>query len=80
MRHLVTSKKFLIRKKVDDILNILFPKAWIPLYTMVTFSKLRYSHCIGRKQMQDKILATFLWSVAVIGFSIIIGVFTRINS
>ncbi|GIX84508.1 kynurenine 3-monooxygenase [Caerostris extrusa] len=78
MRHLVTSKKFLVRKKIDNLLNAFFPKAWIPLYTMVTFSKLRYSHCISRKQMQDKIFITVLWSIAVIGFSIIIALFTRI--
>ncbi|GFR12009.1 kynurenine 3-monooxygenase [Trichonephila clavata] len=35
MRHLVTSKTFLLRKKMDDVINKFFPKAWIPLYTMV---------------------------------------------
>ncbi|GFY66254.1 kynurenine 3-monooxygenase, partial [Trichonephila inaurata madagascariensis] len=35
MRHLVTSKTFLLRKKMDDLINKFFPKAWIPLYTMV---------------------------------------------
>ncbi|XP_042899409.1 kynurenine 3-monooxygenase [Parasteatoda tepidariorum] len=79
MRHLVTSKKFLLRKKLDNALNKLFPKSWIPLYTMVTFSKLRYSHCIYRKHMQDKILATFLWATGILLFSILIGMFTRIT-
>ncbi|GBM77107.1 Kynurenine 3-monooxygenase [Araneus ventricosus] len=78
MRHLVTSKKFLLRKMFDELIFTVFPKAWMPLYTMVTFSKLRYSHCISRKQMQDKILWTALWSIAIIGFSIIIAIFTRI--
>ncbi|CAL1284393.1 unnamed protein product [Larinioides sclopetarius] len=78
MRHLVTSKTFLLRKMFDELIFTVFPKAWMPLYTMVTFSKLRYSHCISRKQMQDKILWTALWSIAIIGFSIIIAIFTRI--
>ncbi|XP_054711977.1 kynurenine 3-monooxygenase-like [Uloborus diversus] len=69
MRHLVTSKKFLLRKKIDNALYTFFPNAWIPLYSMVTFSKLRYSHCISRKQMQDKILESFMWSLAMVVFS-----------
>ncbi|PTB93497.1 kynurenine 3-monooxygenase [Marivirga lumbricoides] len=52
MRDLVADEKFLIQKKIEARLHDQFPKQWIPLYTMVTFSDLRYSEALeaGKKQ------------------------------
>uniref|UniRef100_A0A0B7AHY0 Uncharacterized protein n=1 Tax=Arion vulgaris TaxID=1028688 RepID=A0A0B7AHY0_9EUPU len=36
----------------------MFPKTWVPLYTMVSFTRIRYHDCVLRKQWQDKILMT----------------------
>ncbi|CAG0917004.1 unnamed protein product, partial [Notodromas monacha] len=55
MRDLVNSKTFLLRKKVDSVLNYLFPTKWVPLYSTVTFSRERYHRCIQNKQWQDKV-------------------------
>ncbi|XP_071549327.1 kynurenine 3-monooxygenase isoform X1 [Panulirus ornatus] len=60
MRDLVNSKLFLMRKKVDDFLCFWFPNTWIPLYTMVTFSRERYHLCISKKKWQDEILRKLL--------------------
>ncbi|GFU38617.1 kynurenine 3-monooxygenase [Nephila pilipes] len=62
-----TSKTFLLWNKVDVFLNTIFPKSWILLNSEITFSKLKYSHCLARKQAQDKILSSLLWSVTIIG-------------
>ncbi|GFT15666.1 kynurenine 3-monooxygenase [Nephila pilipes] len=35
-------------------------------YNVITFSKLRYSQCLARKQAQDKIISNLFWSVAII--------------
>ena len=35
MRWHVNSRMYLLRKKIDGLLNILFPTSWVPLYTMV---------------------------------------------
>lgn len=35
MRHLVNTWSFLIRKKLDNCLNILLGEKWMPLYSMV---------------------------------------------
>lgn len=56
MRYLVTTKKYKLRKLLDGFLNKLFPKSWIPLYTMVTFTRIRYSECIKKREEQDKLL------------------------
>lgn len=52
MRDLVADEKFLVQKKIEAKLHEKFPEKWIPLYSMVTFSNLRYSEAfeIGKKQ------------------------------
>lgn len=54
MRDHVNSKWFLARKMLDNFLNRIFPNTWIPLYTTVAFSRLRYHRCLSNKQWQDK--------------------------
>ncbi|XP_011500707.1 PREDICTED: kynurenine 3-monooxygenase [Ceratosolen solmsi marchali] len=55
MRELVTKKAFIFRKYIDTVLQWLFPKNWIPLYSTVTFSRMRYRDCISNKAWQDKV-------------------------
>ncbi len=55
MRDLVAKPSFLIRKKLDNLLHALAPKTWVPLYTSVTFTRMRYHHCIRNKQWQDEV-------------------------
>lgn len=52
MRDRVADPQFLLRKKIEAKLHELYPDSWIPLYSMVTFSDLRYSEAmaIGRRQ------------------------------
>lgn len=70
MRHLVNTRAFRIRKKVDAILYRLFPSYWIPLYNMVTFTRAPYSKCIQEKKRQDNILKVNLYTISA---SIITG-------
>ncbi|XP_069951362.1 kynurenine 3-monooxygenase-like [Cherax quadricarinatus] len=69
MRSLVNSKLFLLRKKLDDILSRLLPRTWVPLYTMVTFSRERYHVCIANRKWQDKILSNLVKVVVVAGIA-----------
>lgn len=57
MRHLVNSRLFLLRKMWDNLLYTLLPNTWVPLYTMVTFTRERYHLCIAKKKWQDKVRA-----------------------
>ena len=59
MRYLVTTRSYKFRKQLDNYLNILFPKSWIPLYTMVTFSRIRYSEVIKNRQAQDRVILVY---------------------
>lgn len=56
MRHLVNSRVFLMRKRIDDLLHSILPRSWIPLYTMVTFSRMPYRRCLEKKQQQDRLV------------------------
>jgi kynurenine 3-monooxygenase len=61
MRDLVADAEFLLRKKIEAKLHLLFPDKWIPLYTMVTFSPgINYAnaYAIGQKQksIMDKVM------------------------
>ncbi|GFO16873.1 kynurenine 3-monooxygenase [Plakobranchus ocellatus] len=56
MRSHVNSTMFLLRKQLDNILHKLFPQTWVPLYTMVSFTRTRYHECISHRQWQDKIV------------------------
>ena len=49
MRDLVNKKSFLLRKKLDNLLHWLSPGWWVPLYTSVTFSRMRYHQCIKNR-------------------------------
>lgn len=73
MSHAVTTKRYMIRKKIDGLLNAIFPNYWIPLYTMVSFTNIRYSEIVKRKITQDKILqwagVALFSSVTILGYS-----------
>ena len=56
MRDLVADERFLERKKIEAELHRRFPEEWIPLYSMVTFSHLRYSEALSIGQKQDRIM------------------------
>ncbi|KAG8444524.1 hypothetical protein GDO86_009619, partial [Hymenochirus boettgeri] len=56
MRVHVNSKWFRLRKRVDNILNMLMPRTFIPLYTMVTFSGIRYHEVVLRWKWQNKVI------------------------
>merc|ERR1711990_785619 len=72
MRDLVNKKSFLIRKKLDNLLHWMFPNWWVPLYTSVTFTRMRYHHCVSNRAWQDEALQKIS---AILGVSSLIGVF-----
>ncbi|GMT09505.1 hypothetical protein PFISCL1PPCAC_802, partial [Pristionchus fissidentatus] len=57
LRDLVNHTSYKLRKKLDLTLNRWFPQSWIPLYSMVTFTRIPYSEVVKNRQWQDKVLA-----------------------
>ena len=62
MRDKVADPKFVLQKKIEKKLHEKYPDKWMPLYSMVTFSDLRYSEALaqGKKQqaIMDKVLSS----------------------
>ncbi|XP_017796461.1 PREDICTED: kynurenine 3-monooxygenase [Habropoda laboriosa] len=61
MRDLVTRKSFLLRKHLDTFLHRQIPNTWIPLYSTVHFSRMKFRDCIANREWQDKILRRIAW-------------------
>jgi len=57
MRDKVSDPIFLFQKKIESILQDIYPETWKPLYTQVTFeAKIRYYHAYQNGVDQQKIL------------------------
>lgn len=60
MRDFVADPKFLLQKKIEAKFSKLYPEKWMPLYSMVTFSDIRYSVALENGKRQDKIMKEIL--------------------
>lgn len=56
MRDLTGDPTFLLQKKIESKFNEKYPEKWLPLYSQVTFSELRYSEALAGGKVQDKIM------------------------
>ncbi len=56
MRDLAGDADFLLRKKIERKFSDLHPDKWLPLYSQVTFSHIRYSDALANGERQRKIM------------------------
>ena len=56
MRDYVSDPEFLLRKKIEAKFSELYPKSWLPLYSQVTFSNIRYSVAYQQGKKQSDIM------------------------
>jgi kynurenine 3-monooxygenase len=56
MRDLTGNKEWLLRKKIESKFNDLHPDKWLPLYSQVTFSHIRYNKVVQNGVEQDAIM------------------------
>lgn len=56
MRDYVADPKFLLQKKIEAFFSEKHPDKWMPLYSQVTFSHIRYSEAWKKGQQQDAIM------------------------
>ncbi|MCE3295574.1 MAG: kynurenine 3-monooxygenase [Crocinitomicaceae bacterium] len=57
MRDLTADPDFLLRKKIEAKFSKLYPNLWMPLYSQVTFSNIRYSEALKNGKEQDNVMA-----------------------
>src|SRR6266404_5925980 len=56
MRDKTASPAFRAKKKLDHLLEGLLPGIYLPLYAMVTFSRITYAEAARRARLQDRII------------------------
>jgi kynurenine 3-monooxygenase len=66
MRDKTASKTFRAKKKLDHFLEAALPGLYLPLYTMVTFTRIPYAQAARRARIQDALLYAGLLAVALI--------------
>ena len=60
MRDLTGDPKFLLQKKLEARLQKSHPDAWLPLYSLVTFSHTPYHEALQRGRLQQQAMETVL--------------------
>ena len=68
MRSDVNTNFFYLQKKFDNFLHFLFPRYFLPLYTMVAFTRIPY-HIVTQKNMRQKL---FKKGVCFLSLSILV--------
>jgi kynurenine 3-monooxygenase len=72
MRDKTASKTFRAKKKLDHALEAALPGIYLPLYTMVTFTRIPYAEAAQRARQQDSIIYTGLTLVSIIIVALLI--------
>ena len=54
MRDRVSSRSFLLKKKFQHVVHRVLPGWYLPLYTMVTFSRIPYADAVERNRRQNR--------------------------
>ncbi|MYM91631.1 NAD(P)-binding protein, partial [Rugamonas sp. FT82W] len=69
LRQKVQSPWFIARKRLDLALNRLWPRRWLPLYTMIAHSTMPYGEALERSRRQERLLRATLAGVAALCFA-----------
>jgi kynurenine 3-monooxygenase len=72
MRDKTASKTFRAKKKLDHALEAALPGIYLPLYTMVTFTRMPYAMAAKRARVQNRIVYVGLIVAALIIVSLLV--------
>ncbi|MCA9280570.1 MAG: FAD-dependent monooxygenase [Phycisphaeraceae bacterium] len=76
MRDHTASRVFRARKRVERVLTKVFPRWYLPLYEMVSFSTIPYGEAVDRARRQERVVVIaglVIFMVALIGFAALLG-------
>jgi kynurenine 3-monooxygenase len=65
MRDHVADERFLHQKKIESKIHERHPNKWIPLYSQVSFSNIRYSDAYKQGKIQEKIMRKVMSSPSI---------------
>jgi kynurenine 3-monooxygenase len=74
MRDKTASRTFRAKKKIDHFLEAALPGFYLPLYTMVTFTRIPYADAARRARLQDRIVYAGLiaFMMSIVALSILV--------
>ncbi len=72
MRDRVRSRRFLWRKRFDNFLHLLLPRWYLPLYTLVTFTRTPYADAVERVRRQERIVCGVVVGALLLGLAILL--------
>ena len=72
MRDKTASPTFRARKKLDHLLEGALPGTYLPLYTMVSFTRIPYAEAARRARRQDRIVNLTLTALSIIAVVLVI--------
>jgi kynurenine 3-monooxygenase len=75
MRDKTASKTFRAKKKLDHLLEGLLPSVYLPLYTMVTFTRIPYAEAARRARWQDRIVYAILIGTTLVMVAVLLMIF-----
>jgi kynurenine 3-monooxygenase len=78
MRDKVGSPRFRLWKKIDILLGKLFPRWYVPLYTMVSFTRIPYAEALRRARWQNRQVAGIAAVMVVLLGAFVIWVIARL--
>jgi len=71
MRDKTASKTFRAKKKLDHLLEAALPGIYLPLYTMITFTRIPYAQAAQRARWQDGIVCAGLIAAVILIFFLV---------
>jgi len=77
MRDKTASKTFRAKRKLDHFLEAALPGIYLPLYTMVTFTRIPYAQAAQRARLQDRVVYAGLIAAVIIIVSLLIYFIAR---
>lgn len=72
MRDHVASRAFLMKKKSEKVLHRIFPRAFVPLYSMVTFSRVPYGDAVARADRQWAVVRRIGAAAAILVLALLV--------
>jgi kynurenine 3-monooxygenase len=75
MRDKTASRAFRAKKKLDHFLEATLPGIYLPLYTMVTFTRIPYAEAASRARLQNRIVYAGLITTAVLILGAVVRLF-----
>jgi kynurenine 3-monooxygenase len=78
MRDKTASRVFRAKKKLDHTLEGWLPGTYLPLYAMVTFSRIPYAEAAKRARRQDRIVYSALGALVILIVLLLVSLLTKL--